>query len=135
MIRKTFVWGAVLAVGAVFWLTQLGSVSAQGPRGGGARDAAREGFGPPPEIVAAWQNGEMPVAPDWVLEMRASLGLDPFGPPPWVMNRSAGIRGGRGGFGGSGFGPPAWVLDAWANGEGFDLPGAGRRGGPPAEVR
>ncbi len=99
--------------------------------GGEADEKARRRFGPPAEVIAAWQAGEgetLPGPPDWVLERRGS------GPPPWVRRGT--------GAGEGGFGPPAWVIErqqraaelglpgpppevieAWQNGDGFSLPG------------
>ena len=92
--------------------------------------AAQEGppdrpFGPPAEVVAAWEAGEghlLPGPPEWVVEMRGGGSERPAGPPPWVAARQAfaeeiGLPG-----------PPAEVTGAWENGEGEFLPG------PPAFV-
>lgn len=86
---------------------------------------ARSPFGPPPEVIAAWEAGEgdlLPGPPEWVFGRRASRGKITDLMPPWVasMHESAveiGLPG-----------PPPEVIDAWEAGEGETLPG------PPAFV-
>lgn len=77
-------------------------------------------FGPPPEVVAAWEAGQgdlLPGPPEWVVAMRSGDDGRPAGMPPWVAamhDRAAEI----------GLpGPPPEVIDAWENGEGEFLPG------------
>ncbi|MEL6894591.1 MAG: hypothetical protein AAFP90_00615 [Planctomycetota bacterium] len=77
-------------------------------------------FGPPAEVVAAWEAGFgdlLPGPPAWVVEMKASGNERPVGMPPWVaeMHQRAfeiGLPG-----------PPPEVIEAWENGEGDSLPG------------
>ena len=83
-------------------------------------------FGPPVEVVAAWENGLgdlLPGPPAWVIEMRTGTLQDRDGAPPWIAARHA--QAGEAGLPG----PPAEVIGAWQNGEGNKLPG------PPAFVR
>lgn len=84
-------------------------------------------FGPPAEVVAAWENGQgdlLPGPPAWVIEMRRSASQDDsLSMPPWIAARHAmaaevGLPG-----------PPAEAVEAWQNGEGDSLPG------PPSFVR
>lgn len=82
-------------------------------------------FGPPPEVIAAWENGEghlLPGPPAWVIGMREGNSQETNGMPPWVAERHAwaaeiGLPG-----------PPPEVIEAWQNGESDSLPG------PPAFV-
>ena len=88
-----------------------------------AQESSGQPFGPPAEVIAAWENGEghlLPGPPAWVLEMRQARELsraDVGVMPPWVAKRQAmaqqiGLDG-----------PPPEVIQAWQNGDGFDLPG------------
>ena len=109
---------------AVALLATSGTAKAQDNEG--ERPAGRV-FGPPAEVVAAWENGLgdlLPGPPSWVIEMRrgASDGTG-RSMPPWIAARHAlaaevGLPG-----------PPAEVVEAWQNGEGDSLPG------PPPFVR
>ena len=77
-------------------------------------------FGPPAEVVAAWEAGEgdlLPGPPAWVLQMRSRDGERSSGMPPWVaaMHERAAEIGLPG--------PQPEVIDAWENGEGEFLPG------------
>lgn len=86
----------------------------------------QRGFGPPAEVVAAWENGQgdlLPGPPEWVIEMRTETAQDGVAMPPWIAARQAmaaeiGLPG-----------PPAEAIEAWQNGEGDNLPG------PPSFVR
>lgn len=91
-------------------------------------------FGPPAEVIAAWENGQgdlLPGPPAWVLEMRKGASQVRFGAsedagsamPPWIAARHA--RAAEFGLPG----PPAEAIEAWQNGEGDSLPG------PPSFVR
>lgn len=90
-----------------------------------AQETSGKPFGPPAEVIAAWENGEghlLPGPPAWVLEMRQVRGsaqpqADQSGMPPWVAKRH--VMAQQLGLGG----PPAEVIEAWQSGMGFDLPG------------
>ncbi len=88
-----------------------------------AQESSGQPFGPPAEVIAAWENGEghlLPGPPAWVLEMRQSRDAaqaDRGGMPPWVAKRHAMAQ--QLGLGG----PPPEVIEAWQSGMGFDLPG------------
>lgn len=77
-------------------------------------------FGPPQEVIAAWQSGEgylLPGPPAWVIEMRHGKAQEAGGKPPWIAARHA--RAAELGLSG----PPSEVIEAWQNGEGDSLPG------------
>jgi hypothetical protein len=77
-------------------------------------------FGPPPEVIAAWESGEghlLPGPPAWVIEMRYGKAQEAGGMPPWVAARHA--RAAELGLPG----PPTEVIEAWQKGEGESLPG------------
>lgn len=72
-------------------------------------------MGPPAWVVEAWQNGERPQRPQGAQRPRGSQ--RPFGPPPWIaarheMAKELGLSG-----------PPSEVREAWKSGNGFELPG------------
>lgn len=109
---------------AVALLATSGIAQAQESKG--ERPSGRV-FGPPAEVVAAWENGQgdlLPGPPAWVIEMRMGASQDDgLSMPPWIAARHAmaaevGLPG-----------PPAEVIEAWQNGEGDSLPG------PPSFVR
>lgn len=109
---------------AVALLATTGNAQAQESEG--ERPTVRA-FGPPAEVVAAWQNGQgdlLPGPPAWVLEMRkGAFQNSGRSMPPWIAARRAlaaevGLPG-----------PPAEAVEAWQNGEGDSLPG------PPSFLR
>ena len=77
-------------------------------------------FGPPPQVIAAWENGDddvLPGPPAWVVEMRYGHLQEAGGVPPWIAARQAqaaviGLPG-----------PPPEVIETWHNGQGEFLPG------------
>lgn len=91
-----------------------------------AQESKEPAFGPPPEVIEAWQEGNgdsLPGPPAWVFEMRQGGGFaqaELGDMPPWVARRHAMAT--QLGIGG----PPTEVTEAWQNGEGFDLPGPPR---------
>lgn len=102
------------------------SGTAQAQENDGERPAGSV-FGPPAEVVAAWENGQgdlLPGPPAWVIEMRRGASQDDsLSMPPWIAARHA--LAAEVGFPG----PPAEAVKAWQNGEGDSLPG------PPPFVR
>lgn len=77
-------------------------------------------FGPPADVMAAWENGEgylLPGPPEWVIEMRNGNSQEAGGMPPWVAARHA--RAVEPGLPG----PPPEVMEAWRNREGESLTG------------
>ncbi|MCA9130290.1 MAG: hypothetical protein KDB22_24550 [Planctomycetales bacterium] len=109
---------------AVALLATTGTAQAQ--ENEGERPTGRS-FGPPAEVVAAWENGQgdlLPGPPAWVIEMRMGASEDAGrSMPPWIAARHA--RAAEVGL----LGPPAEAIEAWQNGEGDSLPG------PPSFVR
>ena len=104
---KRFAWTAAM-------LLTLSSVTMT------VADEPVQTYGPPPEVVAAWEAGDgdlLPGPPEWVIAMWSEDGDGPNGMPPWVaaMHERAAEIGLPG--------PPLEVIDAWENGEGKCLPG------------
>lgn len=114
----------IAMVVAVALLAAIGTVQAQENEGERPTGGS---FGPPVEVVAAWENGQgglLPGPPSWVFEMRKGASEDDGSAmPPWIAARHA--RAAEVGLPG----PPAEAVEAWQSGQGDVLPG------PPAFVR